>query len=254
MEADANGAFQFEFSIPNFTIRGGDAGTNLSATSKLTLRQEQERGDLHPSDSLLLALSKITETILLGLMATVFGVVLGLPFGFLAAQNIMKGNRFTLGIYMAVRLLLSILRSVDSLIWAIIATVWVGLGPFAGTVALTLHTIGTLGKLYGEAIESIDNGPIEAIQATGANRLQTIVYGVIPQVIPPFVSFTVYRWDVNIRSSTIIGAVGGGGIGAILIQWIRLSDYDSAGIAVWLIAIVVSILDYVSTEVRKQFV
>lgn len=251
---DVNGTFQLEFTVPNFTIPGGDAGTDKSALSKLTFRQEEERSDLHPSESLLLALSKITETILLGLMATVFGVILGLPFGFLAAHNIMSGNRITRVIYLAIRLLLSILRSIDALIWAIIATVWVGLGPFAGTVALTLHTVGTLGKLYAEAIESIDNGPIEAVQATGANWLQVIIYAIIPQVIPPFVSFTVYRWDVNIRSSTIIGAVGGGGIGALLIQWIHLFDYDSAGIAVWLIAIVVSVLDYVSTEVRKQFV
>ena len=251
---DANGTFQLELNIPNFTIPGGDAGTDLSGVSKLILRQERERDDLHPSDSLMLALSKITETILLGLMATVFGVIFALPVGFLAAHNIMSGNLLTRVVYLVIRLALSILRSIDALIWAIIASAWVGLGPFAGTVALTVHTIGTLGKLYAEAIESIDDGPLEAVRATGANWLQVIIYAVIPQVIPPFVSFTVYRWDVNIRTSTIIGAVGGGGIGLLLIQWIRLLDFDSAGIAVWLIAVVVSILDYVSTEVRKQFV
>ena len=94
-----------------------------------------------------------------------------------------------------------------------------------------------------EAIENIDDGPIEAVEATGANRLQVIIYAVLPQVIPPFVSFTVYRWDINVRMSTIIGAVGGGGIGFILIQWIRLGNFDSAGIAVWFIAITVTILD-----------
>jgi phosphonate transport system permease protein len=108
--------------------------------------------------------------------------------------------------------------------------------------------------LYSEAIESIDPGPLEAIQATGGTRLQTIVYAVIPQVLPPFISFTIYRWDINVRLSTVIGLVGGGGIGFILIQWIRQFQYEAAGIAVWLIAITVAVLDYVSSEIRERFV
>jgi phosphonate transport system permease protein len=178
----------------------------------------------------------------------------GSVISFFAARRPRVHQCSNLAIYALVRLVLNIIRSIEPLIWAVIAIIWVGLGPFAGTLALTLHTIAALGKLYSEAIENIDSGPIEAIQATGANWLQVIVYAIIPQVIPPFVSFTIYRWDVNIRSSTIIGAVGGGGIGFLLIQWIRLSDYDSAGIAVWLIAIVVSVLDYVSAQIRKEFV
>ena len=90
----------------------------------------------------------------------------------------------------------------------------------------------TIKKLYSEAIESIDTGPVEAIQATGANWLQTIMFAVVPQIIPPFVSFTIYRWDINVRMSTVIGMVGGGGIGFLLVQWIRLLDYKAAGIAV----------------------
>jgi phosphonate transport system permease protein len=130
----------------------------------------------------------------------------------------------------------------------------VGLGPFAGIIALTVHSIAALGKLYSEAIEGIDAGPIEAIQATGATSLQTIMYAVIPQMIPPFVSFSIYRWDINVRMSTVIGLVGGGGIGFILIQYIRLLDYRAAGIAVWFIAFTVAILDYVSSEIRQRFV
>ena len=121
-------------------------------------------------------------------------------------------------------------------------------------LALAAQSVATLGKLYSEAVESIDPDPIEAVMATGANRLQTIMYAVIPQVLPPFISFTIYRWDINVRMSTIIGAVGGGGIGFLLIQWIRLLDYCSAGIAVWFIAITVAILDYVSAEVRERYV
>ena len=111
-----------------------------------------------------------------------------------------------------------------------------------------------LGKLYSESIESIDPGPIEALQATGANRLQTIIFAVVPQILPPFISFTIYRWDINVRMSTIIGAVGGGGIGFILIQWIRQFQYDSVGLAVWLIAVTVAALDFVSSNIRARYV
>ncbi|MGD2104875.1 MAG: ABC transporter permease subunit, partial [Anaerolineae bacterium] len=131
---------------------------------------------------------------------------------------------------------------------------WVGLGPFPGIIALTVHTIAALGKLYSEAIESIDPGPIEAIQATGATQLQTIMFAVVPQMIPPFVSFSIYRWDINVRMSTVVGLVGGGGIGFILIQYIRLLNFRAAGIAVWFIAVTVAILDYVSAEIRERFV
>lgn len=157
-------------------------------------------------------------------------------------------------IYGIARTAMNIVRSIEPIIWAIVCTIWVGLGPFAGSIALTLHTIAALGKLYSESIESIDPGPIEAIQATGANRLQTIIYAVVPQIMPPFISFTIYRWDINVRMSTILGLVGGGGIGFLLIQWIRQFQYENAGIAVWLITITVATLDYVSSTIRERFV
>lgn len=157
-------------------------------------------------------------------------------------------------VYVAVRTVMNIFRSIEPLILAVIGIIWVGPGPFAGFVALTIHTIAALGKLYSESIESIDPGPIEALQATGASRLQTIVYAVVPQVLPPFIAFTIYRWDINVRLSTIIGLVGGGGIGFLLIQWIRQFQYGPAGIAVWLITITVAVLDFVSAEIRERFV
>ena len=178
--------------------------------------------------------------------------------GLLAVQayRIGPAGEVTTGrlIYVLVRTVLNIVRSIEPLIWALVGIIWVGPGPFAGFIALTLHTIAALGKLYSEAIESIDPGPIEALQSTGANRLQTIVYAVFPQVLPPFISFTIYRWDINVRLSTIIGLVGGGGIGFLLIQWIRQFQYSYAGIAVWLITITVALLDYVSAEIRERFV
>jgi phosphonate ABC transporter permease subunit PhnE len=174
----------------------------------------------------------------------------------LQAYRIGPSGEVTTGqlIYVLIRTVLNIVRSIEPLIWALVGIIWVGPGPFAGFIALTLHTIAALGKLYSEAIESIDPGPIEALQATGANRLQTIVYAVVPQVLPPFISFTIYRWDINVRLSTIIGLVGGGGIGFLLIQWIRQFQYSYAGIAVWLITITVAVLDFVSAEIRERFV
>jgi phosphonate ABC transporter permease subunit PhnE len=157
-------------------------------------------------------------------------------------------------VYAIIRTIMNIIRSIEPLIWALVGIIWIGPGPFAGAIALTIHTIAALGKLYSEAIESIDPGPIEAIMATGANRLQSIMYAVVPQVLPPFISFTIYRWDINVRLSTVIGLVGGGGIGFILIQWIRQFQYEPAGIAVWLITITVAVLDYVSSEIRERFV
>jgi phosphonate transport system permease protein len=194
------------------------------------------------------------ETIFLGMMATFFGIILAIPVSFMAAKNLMSTTWVTLAIYFITRTILNIIRSIEPLIWAVIAIIVVGLGPFAGILALTVHSIAALAKLYSESIESIDPGPIEAIQATGANWLQTVIYAVVPQIIPPFVSFTIYRWDINVRMSTVIGLVGGGGIGFVLIQWIRLFDYKAAGIAVWFIAITVAILDFVSANIRERFV
>ncbi len=249
---DDDGYFEIDITwpyrlIPDSYLEGG-------ANWELQGRQITSVGEWEFSEELKLAIEKMVETIFIGMMATFFGIILALPFSFLAARNLMRANVFTLGIYYLVRGLLNIIRSIEPLIWAIIAIIVVGLGPFAGILALVLHSIAALGKLYSEAIESIDPGPIEAIQATGANWFQIVMYGVIPQVIPPFVSFTIYRWDINIRMSTVIGLVGGGGIGYLLTQWIRMLDYSAAGIAVWFIAITVALLDYISAEIRERFV
>ena len=248
---DENGEFTIEIIWPYKIIppsyREGVSEWELQG------RQITSVGDWEFSEEFKLAVEKMIETIFIGMMATFFGIILSLPFSFLAARNLMSANAFTLGLYYLVRGILNIIRSIEPLIWAILAVIIVGLGPWAGIIALTIHSIAALGKLYSEAIESISPGPIEAITATGANWFQIIVYAVIPQVIPPFVSITIYRWDINIRMSTIIGLVGGGGIGYLLTQWIRVLDYRAAGIAVWFIAITVAILDYVSAAIRERF-
>jgi phosphonate transport system permease protein len=248
---DADGSFQVDIIMPYRLI---PADIDEVLIWEVQARQLASVGDPQPSSELKLALEKIVETIFIGMMATFFGIIFALPVSFFAARNLMSASPVTLVIYYLVRAVLNIIRSIEPIIWAIIAVIVVGLGPFAGILALTVHSIAALGKLYSESIESIDPGPIEAIHATGADWVQTVMYAVVPQIIPPFVSFTIYRWDINIRMSTVIGIVGGGGIGFLLIQWIRLLDYDAAGIAVWFIAITVAILDYISAEIRVRFV
>jgi len=157
-------------------------------------------------------------------------------------------------IYTITRTLLNATRSIEPLIYVIIFVVWVGIGPFAGALALGLHTTAALAKLYSEQVESILPGPLESVQATGANRLQMIVYAVVPQIVSPYISFTMYRWDINVRMSTIIGFAGGGGIGFLLQQNIRLLDYRAASTQMIAIAIVVATMDYTSSIIRQRFV
>lgn len=249
IETDAEGSFTVEMTMPYILTPPSAQGPFIHTVEA---RQVSRVGPPRPSEALRLTIGRMLETIFMGMMATAFGILFSIPVSFLAARNIMSGSRVTMALYYITRTILNIIRSIEPLIWALIAVVWVGLGPFAGIVALTVHSIAALGKLYSEAIEGIDPGPIEAIQATGANTLQTIMFGVIPQMISPFISFSIYRWDINVRMSTVIGLVGGGGIGFLLVQYIRLLDYRSAGIAVWFIAITVAILDYVSAEIRNR--
>lgn len=159
-----------------------------------------------------------------------------------------------LTVYYITRTILNGLRAIEALIWVIIFVVWVGIGPFAGVLALALHTIAALAKLYSEQVESIMPGPLEAVKATGATRLQVIVYSVIPQIIPLYISFTMYRWDINVRMSTIIGFAGGGGIGFLLLQNINLLNYRAASTQMLAIAIVVALMDYLSSYMRERIV
>jgi phosphonate ABC transporter permease subunit PhnE len=168
----------------------------------------------------------------------VTGIVIGLALAiFSKAKDALPTG---LVIYYITRTFLNGLRSIEALVMAIVFVIAVGIGPFAGVMALGLHTIVSLAKLYSEQVESIMSGPLEAIQATGANRLQTIIYGVVPQIVPPYISYTMYRWDINVRMSTIIGFVGGGGIGFLLQQNINLLNYQAASAQMLAIAIVVA--------------
>ena len=181
---------------------------------------------------------------------------IGAAIGFVLAIIIAPKRALPTGlvIYSITRTILNGTRSVESLVMAIVFVIWVGIGPFAGSLALALHTLAALAKLYSEQVESILPGPLEAIQATGANQLQTIVYAVVPQIVSPYISFTMYRWDINVRMSTIIGFVGGGGIGFLLQQNINLLHYRSASAQMLAIAVVVALMDYISSVVRERIV
>lgn len=192
----------------------------------------------------------IVETIAIGLLATFFSTFFAIPVSFLAAHNIMSRVPGGKGIYYVTRTLLNIVRAVDTVVWGLIVIVWVGLGSFAGVIALTIHSVAALGKLLSEEIEHIDPGPVEAIEAAGGNFVQVIRYAVIPQIIPSFLSYTLLRWDINMRSATVIGFVAGGGIGFFVLETIRLGGYQQYASALWAVAVVIIIVDFISSRWR----
>ncbi len=148
----------------------------------------------------------------------------------------------------------NVTRSIEPLILVLVAAAWVGAGPFAGVLALALNNIPNLGKLFSESIEEIDNGPVEAISSTGANRLQSLMFAIVPQLVPPFLAFILYQWDINIRMSTVIGFVGGGGIGQQFRIWVGLNQYAAAGAAIWAIVFMVWSMDYLSAKAREKLI
>ncbi|CAM9991537.1 unnamed protein product [Chrysoparadoxa australica] len=191
------------------------------------------------------------ETIYMAFIATVMALPFAFLLGFFAARNLMISSPVLFFIYNATRFFLNITRSIEPLVWAIIFSVWVGIGPFAGMLALCLHSISSLAKLYSEQIENISEGPIEAMTATGAHPIQVIWYGVVPQIVLPYLSFTIYRWDINVRMATVIGLVGGSGIGTMLMQYQGLAKWNEVGLLAITIAVIVWVMDYSSSKIRE---
>ncbi|HPS79222.1 MAG TPA: phosphonate ABC transporter, permease protein PhnE [Thermoanaerobaculaceae bacterium] len=213
------------------------------------------RGLLHPSGAVLdQGLILLVQTVFLAFMATAFAIPIAFLISFLAARNLTRQSLAFRITYTVVRTTMNFVRAVEPLVWALIFISWVGIGPFAGVLALWVASIASLVKLYSESIESIDTGPMDAIAATGASYLQVLRYGVVPQIIPPFLSFTIYRWDINVRMSTIIGFVGGGGIGYILKPRVDLGEWGEVGTLVLLIAVTVWLMDLVSAKIRERIV
>lgn len=190
------------------------------------------------------------ETIYMAFIATTIALPFAFIIGFFAARNLMSNSIWAFAVYNLTRFYLNTSRSIEPLVWAIIFSVWVGIGPFAGMLALCLHSISSLAKLYSEQIENISEGPIEAMKATGASPIQIIWYGVVPQIILPYLSFTIYRWDINVRMATIIGLVGGGGIGTMLMQYQGRAMWNEVGLLAIVIAVIVWVMDWSSSKIR----
>ena len=199
-----------------------------------------------------IALFAAIETIYMAFIATSLALPFAFLIGFIAARNLMEGSLFGRIVYNMTRFFLNVSRSIEPLVWAIIFSVWVGIGPFAGMLALWLHSVSSLSKLYSEQIENISEGPIEAMKATGAHPIQVVWFGVVPQIILPYLSFTIYRWDINVRMATVIGLVGGGGIGTLLMQYQGLAKWNEVGLLAITIAIIVWVMDWASSKIRMS--
>jgi len=191
-------------------------------------------------------------TIFMALLSTTLATVIAAPLSFLAASNITRKGCLGTIVYYLFRSFFNLMRSYDPLVMATVFGFWLSFGPFPGFLALTVVTIASLGKLFSEAVENIDAGPVEALNATGAPPLHVVRYSVVPQIVPDFISYIIYHWDINVRISTIIGFVGGGGIGYYLNLSINDFKWHQAGTAIWAIVIVVWAMDFLSSEIRKR--
>ena len=189
------------------------------------------------------------ETVQIAIVGTAVAAVLALPVGFAAARN--AAPRW---LFYSSRLLLNAFRAVDTLVYALFFVAAVGLGPFPGVLAVIVYTATVLAKLYSEAIEAIEPGPLEAVRATGATRLQVLRWGVLPQLAPQFLSFTLYRFETNIRAAAILGFVGAGGIGFYVQTYLRLLNYPAAASVLLVLVALVMVVDFASSRLRARLV
>ncbi|TFB22041.1 phosphonate ABC transporter, permease protein PhnE [Filobacillus milosensis] len=192
----------------------------------------------------------IIETVFIAYAGTLIAAILAVPFGFWAAKNMVKSPIWnTLG-----KWVLILDRTFPELILAILFVITIGPGPFAGVLTIGLTAFGMLGKLYAEIIESIDMKVVEAMEANGANKMQILFYAIFPQVLPEFLSFALYRFEIDIRASTILGLVGAGGIGTLIVIAAANRNWEQLGLILLGIIVVVSVIDFASTKIRKRLV
>ena len=195
------------------------------------------------------AVTGALQTLQIAVVGTTLAAVLALPLGFLSARNVVPGQMF----YPA-RAFFNLFRSVDTMVYALFFVAAVGLGPFPGILAVVTYTTMTLAKLYSEAIEGIEPGPVEAIAATGASRLQVLRFGILPQVLPLFASYVLYRLETNIRAATILGFVGAGGIGFYIQTYLRMINYPAASAVLLVLVAMVMGVDFASSRLRARIV
>jgi phosphonate transport system permease protein len=190
----------------------------------------------------------VMETVQLAVWGTLFAIILALPMCFLAARNLSPHPI----VFHFMRQVFNAARGINEIIFSLIFVAAVGLGPFAGVLALSIHGAGMLGKFFAEAIEEADPGPVEALRATGASPLQVIAFAVLPQALPAWIAATLYRLEVNLRAATILGMVGAGGIGFELYSSLKLFQYEDTATCVIVILAMVMTADYVSSRLRAR--
>ena len=189
------------------------------------------------------------ETIEMAFIGTVVGVTIALPLSLLAARNL--NNKF---VYIPIRALLAAIRTFPSILWAILFVIIVGLGPFAGVLAITMYTVGFIAKLQYEAIEAIDADPMDAVSAIGVSKLQLIRFVVLPESASHLLSQILYIFDYNIRQTSILGLVGAGGIGFYIINYIKFFEYGKAAVFMLVVLVTVLIIDWVSVRIRDNYI
>lgn len=192
---------------------------------------------------------EMVVTLQIAIWGTALAIVASIPLGLLCSENIAPW-----WIYHPVRRMMDACRAINEMVFAMLFVVAVGLGPFAGVLALFVHTTGTLAKLFSEAVEASDPRPVEGIRATGANALEEIVYGVIPQVMPLWISYSLYRFEANVRSASVVGMVGAGGIGVVLWEIIRGFQFAQTAAVMIILAVSVTLTDLLSQQIRKLFI
>jgi len=194
-------------------------------------------------------IDKMLETVYIAVWGTVLSIIFGIPFALLSSRNLAP-----VWIVQPVRRLMDAARAIYELVFAILFVAAVGLGPFAGVMALFVHNLGIISKLFSEAVEAIDPRPVEGIRSTGATRLHEILYGVIPQVLPLWSSFSLYRFETNVRSATVLGIVGAGGIGFTFYESFRSFQYDRAAAVIVVVVISATLIDLVSSQIRNRLI
>jgi phosphonate transport system permease protein len=192
----------------------------------------------------------LIETLAVALWGTTFAIIGAIPLGFLAAKNIAPVP----AVFWISRAVLNFFRAINEIIFGLIFVSAVGLGPFPGVLAIAVHSAGMLGKFFAEAIENVDRGPIEALEATGSNRIKVITYAIVPQIMPQFIAYCLYRFEVNVRAAAVLGVVGAGGIGFVLITNMRLFEFENLGIILFTIYITVVAIDSLTTTLRTKII
>jgi len=190
----------------------------------------------------------VWDTLVMSIAGTALALVLSLPLGLLAAANTSPHT----SVYFGARIILNILRAIPELIMGILFVAVVGFGALPGALALGLHSAGMVGKFFAEAIEHVDNAPIEAVRATGASRIKVIRYAVLPQVFSQMADVAIYRWEYNFRASTVMGMVGAGGIGFELIGSLRILRYQEVSAILLIILVMVTLIDQIGAQLRKR--